>query len=673
MNTRSIIRLLLSCSAVLCCLMATSQTKQAFQTFPGVFAEGETIRIVYRPQLAGHNDSAGVRASVYLYRNFAWEGHDLDIKKTDTGWVSSYQLPDGAALVAFHFLLGDSIDKGEHFPYAALVHDRSGRMARGAYTEWALFRNKESNGMPSYLIPAASLVQPDANKIWLPKELRDSIVVRNCLPGIARTLKITWPDKSDSLLRMLAAYVLRQPDLTERQLIYVQKLYEHTLRDRNVADSLQTAVISRFPGGLMDRTHRIAGIYMQRDSIRKAAARAAFFSEFPMDKYPFEDYLDPEAGDPSMAGHLYIEMAMRAFNAHRWDELTKLIHDCPFSYLDYIYQHDVMYPFRTDNPSITIKEALDISTVIVDELLSRVKDTDPRRSGRNFIAPAEWLQHVMTMDSGIFGYHLDLMVKNGELEKGYQLARQLEPYIHATSLTFNDAYVKLLHGIGKDEEAVPFIRRAIFANAATPEMVRLLEEDYKKTHGSATGFLVYYQSLRSQEAIKKEEAKLDKEMVNVPGLTFRLKDMAGKTIDLASLKGKIVVLDFWATWCFPCKSAMPGMQMAVNKYKQDPSVVFYFISTMEERPDYKKSITSFLKEKNYDFHVLLDDQYDSAYKRGGAVFGKWGSVLKMSGIPQKVIIDQAGVVRWVTGGFYGNVIDVADEVSYVIDRLKKGS
>ena len=648
-----------------------SQPKSVFQISPDAFAQGETIRIVYRPELAGHNDSTGVRASIYLFRNFAWEGYDLEMKKTDTGWISSYKIAEGAALVSFHFLLGDSIDKGGRFPYAALVHDKSGNMARSAYTEWGLMRNRGSNGTPSYLVSSSSLIEPNVTMIWIPKELRDSIVVRNFLPGITRAIRAAYPDKGDSILRRLGAYMLRQPDLSERQLIYVQKLYGDQLRDRTTADSLRTAIIARYPGGLMDRTRRLAGLYMIRDSAQKATARTAFFREYPLEKFPLEEYLDAEAGDPTMAAHVYLEMAGRAFNAHRWDELTRLIHDCPFQFLDYIYEHDVMYPFRTEKPPITVKEALDISTVIVDELLARVKDADPRRSGRQMIAPAEWLQHVMTMDSGIFGFHLGLMAQNGEIEKGYALARQLEPYVHASNLTFNDNYVKLLHGAGKDEQAVPFIRKAVFANQATPEMLKVLEEDYKKTHGSAAGFLVYYQSLRSQAAVNKEHEKIDKEMINVPGLSFRLRDMDGKIIDLSALKGKIVVLDFWATWCYPCKSAMPGMQMAVNKYKQDPSVAFYFISTMEERPDYKKSIVTFLKEKSYDFHVLLDDQYDSTYKRGGAVFGKWGSVLKMSGIPQKVIIDQNGVVRWVTGGFFGNVIDVADEVSYVIDRLMR--
>src|SRR6266705_1621861 len=87
-----------------------AQNKNAFTLYPYLFSQGDTIRAVYRPELAGYNDSTGVRASVYLFRNFSWEGYDLPIHKTDSGWVLSYTPPSGTAMIDFHFFMGDSID-----------------------------------------------------------------------------------------------------------------------------------------------------------------------------------------------------------------------------------------------------------------------------------------------------------------------------------------------------------------------------------------------------------------------------------------------------------------------------------------------------------------------------------------------------------------------------------
>jgi thiol-disulfide isomerase/thioredoxin len=658
----------LSGALLLLSLKGSAQYKSPFTLYPEVCSQGDTVRVVYRPKLAGHNDSAGVQASVYLYRNFEWEGHDLVVKKTDSGWVTPYVIPSGTAMIAFHFLIGDSVDEGGRIPYAGLVHERPGKMADGAYMEWGLFRNKQKTGMVSDIVPAISVIEPNVTMIWVGKEWGNSKVVRNLFPGMARAIKAAYPEKADSVLRKMAVYLMGQPDLTEKQWVYIKNVYGEVLHDRPVADSLQKVILAKFPGGLTDRISRLWVIYMQRDSTLKASLRNQFFTEFPLSKFPLDAYLDPESGDASIGGHVYIDMATRAFNGHRWDELATIIRESPFHYLDYFYEHYCMYPFRVDHPPITSAEALGISSLIVEEILRRSRDIDPIVSGRGAVAPAEWVQHDMMVDSGIFGYHLGLMIDNGEAEKAYTLASQLAPYVGVANITFNENYVRLLHQLNKDEAAVPFIKKAIYTNTATPSMLGVLEADYRRTKG--TGFLDYYQSLRSEEALTKEHAALEKSLISIPGVTFSLPDMTGSTVDLAKLKGKIVVLDFWATWCFPCKSAMPGMQMAVNKYKGDPSVAFYFISTLEERPDYKKSIASFLKEKNYDFTVLCD-QNDPATGRNGLVFSRLAPVLKMNGIPQKVIIDQKGIVRWVSSGFFGNVIQVADEVSYVIDLLKK--
>jgi thiol-disulfide isomerase/thioredoxin len=159
-------------------------------------------------------------------------------------------------------------------------------------------------------------------------------------------------------------------------------------------------------------------------------------------------------------------------------------------------------------------------------------------------------------------------------------------------------------------------------------------------------------------------------MVKIPAINFNLRNIPGKQIDLSQQKGKIVVLDFWASWCFPCKAAMPAMQTLVNKYEPAGDVAFFFIATLEESPNYKKLIDDFLAAKKYNFNVLYDEE-DPKINRLGLTFNQYAAQLKLSGIPQKVIIDQNGFVRWVAGGFGGDLVELTDEVSYIIDLLKK--
>jgi thiol-disulfide isomerase/thioredoxin len=127
------------------------------------------------------------------------------------------------------------------------------------------------------------------------------------------------------------------------------------------------------------------------------------------------------------------------------------------------------------------------------------------------------------------------------------------------------------------------------------------------------------------------------------------------------LKGKVVVLDFWATWCGPCKASFPAMQTAVNKYKDDANVVFLFIDTREnkEPQPMKDDAAKFVKDNNYTFHVLLDEK------------DKIIANYNVSGIPTKFVIDPKGNVKYTSVGYNGNADELVQELSLMVENAKK--
>lgn len=128
-----------------------------------------------------------------------------------------------------------------------------------------------------------------------------------------------------------------------------------------------------------------------------------------------------------------------------------------------------------------------------------------------------------------------------------------------------------------------------------------------------------------------------------PAIDFELKDQYGKTQKLSDYKGKVVFLNFWATWCPPCKMEMPDIQKIYEKYEKqgEKSEVVVLSVAAPNTQDEKDidGIKSFLEENGYTYPVLMDD--------GGYTFGAY----RISSLPTTFMIDKEGnVFGYVQGG-----------------------
>jgi thiol-disulfide isomerase/thioredoxin len=138
-----------------------------------------------------------------------------------------------------------------------------------------------------------------------------------------------------------------------------------------------------------------------------------------------------------------------------------------------------------------------------------------------------------------------------------------------------------------------------------------------------------------------------------PALDFNLKTHDGKDISLAGLRGKVVVVDFWASWCGPCKRVMPIIQEIHEKYG-DKGVVVLAVDTWDAKAD----CDQFLKDNsNYTMSVLMDP----AEKNTDASVAT--KLYGVHGIPTTLIIDKEGIVRTYAIGSH--------ERSFYMDALKK--
>lgn len=128
--------------------------------------------------------------------------------------------------------------------------------------------------------------------------------------------------------------------------------------------------------------------------------------------------------------------------------------------------------------------------------------------------------------------------------------------------------------------------------------------------------------------------------LGLPAPQFTLKDLQGKDVSLADLAGRVVVLDFWATWCGPCVSAMPHLQKLQEQFRDQPVTILGLNS------DYALSdekLAAWMEKRRFTFGTLR-------LAEGTSTFQDYG----VGGIPHTVLIDRNGVVQDVTVGFMGD-------------------
>ncbi|KKK37277.1 thiol:disulfide interchange protein [Mesobacillus campisalis] len=117
---------------------------------------------------------------------------------------------------------------------------------------------------------------------------------------------------------------------------------------------------------------------------------------------------------------------------------------------------------------------------------------------------------------------------------------------------------------------------------------------------------------------------------------FTLTDLRGETLKLSDYRGKKVLLNFWATWCPPCKAEMPYMQKFYEKYKSEGFEVLAVNMTVTEKS--REDVVRFVEEHDLTFRIPMDDK--------NQVFSHY----EIMAYPTSFFIDSDGVIRSVAIG-----------------------
>jgi peroxiredoxin len=109
---------------------------------------------------------------------------------------------------------------------------------------------------------------------------------------------------------------------------------------------------------------------------------------------------------------------------------------------------------------------------------------------------------------------------------------------------------------------------------------------------------------------------------------FTLKDLSGNEVSLSDYAGSVVLINFWATWCGPCKAEIPDLEAAYQKHREEEFVILGV-----EVEDSRRTVERFLTEIDMTYPVLLDQT------------GTVKQTYRVSGLPMSLLVDREGVIR----------------------------
>src|ERR1700691_3602231 len=131
-----------------------------------------------------------------------------------------------------------------------------------------------------------------------------------------------------------------------------------------------------------------------------------------------------------------------------------------------------------------------------------------------------------------------------------------------------------------------------------------------------------------------------------PAAAFQLPAAVGDPVGLAELKGQVVLINFWASWCGPCRQEMPVLDQLYRKYK--PAGFTLLGVNVEPK---SADALGFLKTTPVSFPILFDTQ------------SKVSNLYEVAGMPSTVIVDRKGTVRYVHHGYKpGDESDYQDQI-----------
>ncbi|MFZ2906262.1 MAG: redoxin domain-containing protein [Cyclobacteriaceae bacterium] len=623
----------------LTCLLAfvavASGAQQNFIYSPTSPKAGDIITITYIPAGELANTMKKVEAAVYVSSGKGRKADDLVLTKNGKKYTATIKTDTASSFIQLGFFVDKKFDSnfGEGYYILLNVGDKVKKEAYSNLARYHQYYAEESGVEPN----KAKALEAYAKEISLNPNSKKKV-------GGSYFSLLSSEKKSEAsiIIQKEIESSLKAGLKTEEDYDYVARLYS-ILKLPEQAKFLADFKKEKFPTGKW-QINDVLTTFDEEEDLEKKKVLLAQIEKNIATK---EEWKQFEPFLPDFRASIlryYIQN-------QQWEDLKKAAAKTEDKGMVASLYNSAAWRMQEKNEDLELAE--EFSRFATE--YTKAEWINPSAKKPDYATGKQWAKQRENTYAMFADTYAMVQYRLGKYDIGYPITKEAAITINkGQDPDQNNTYALLAEKVLTPAETKAALEQFVRDGKTTGTVKEILKKIYSTEKKTKDGFDAYIAALE-KESYQKMVEELRKSMLNQSATPFTLKDLDGNTIGLTDLKGKVVIIDFWATWCGPCKASFPGMQKIVTKYKDNPAVKFVFVDTWEQGENKEENAKDFITSNKYTFQVLMDND--------NAVVEQFN----VDGIPTKFVLDKEGNIRFKSVGFNGSDDKLMTELSTMIE------